>query len=259
MLPDLLKNNFLDGPALTLVKHVDEMDEIWKRLKKTYGDPKVLLSNKLDELGKMDMTKSKDSEKTMDSLHKMIATMNDLIKMSKKHGIANELFYGDGFERILRLLDDRRATKWITDSCDLELTKEQMWEDLIKFLQKEANVLQQKILLLGKSSSKDGPPLQPKDTQKPKDGDRRNDGLVHHVDPTKKDFNTSSVCSFCGEDGHVQTTGPAGSKVVQYFSCEKFAAAGPDDRFQEIKRKGFCYQCLLPGALLNHKSGKCQT
>ena len=144
MLPDLLKNNFLDGPALTLVKHVDEMDEIWKRLKKTYGDPKVLLSNKLDELGKMDMTKSKDSEKTMDSLHKMIATMNDLIKMSKKHGIANELFYGDGFERILRLLDDRRATKWITDSCDLELTKEQMWEDLIKFLQKEANVLQQR-------------------------------------------------------------------------------------------------------------------
>ena len=261
MLPELLKNNHLDGPALTLVKHVDEVDEIWKRLKKTYGDPKVLLSNKLDELTKIELSKSKDPEKTMDSLHKIIATMNDLIKMSKKHGIANELFYGDGFERILRLLDDRRATKWITDTCDLELTKEQMWEDLIEYLQKEANALRSKIRLLGKPSNKD-PPAQgpPKVNQKPKEGDGRNDTQVHHNDPTtKKDFNTSSICSFCGEDGHVQTTGPGGSKVVQYFSCEKFAAAGPDDRFQEIKRKGFCYQCLLPGALLNHKSGKCQT
>ena len=81
---------------------------------------------------------------------------------------------------------------------------------------------------------------------------------VHLAEP-KKDFNTSSLCSFCGEDGHVQTPGPGGSKVVQYFSCEKFAAADPDYRFQEIKRKGLCYQCLLPGAHLNHKSGKCQT
>ena len=187
MLPELLKNNHLDGPALTLVKHVDEVDEIWKRLKKTYGDPKVLLSNKLDELTKIELSKSKDPEKTMDSLHKIIATMNDLIKMSKKHGIANELFYGDGFERILRLLDDRRATKWITDTCDLELTKEQMWEDLIEYLQKEANVLRSKIRLLGKPSNKD-PPAQgpPKVNQKPKEGDGRNDTQVHHNDPTTK-------------------------------------------------------------------------
>ena len=137
------------------MKHVDEMDEIWKRLKKTYGDPKVLLSNKLVELCKLDLAKCKDSEKTMDALHKIIAAMTDLIKMSKKHGIANELFYGDGFERVMKLLDDRRATKWITDSCDLGLMKEQMWENLIQFLQKESNILQQKILLLGNTLKKD--------------------------------------------------------------------------------------------------------
>ena len=33
LLPDLLKNNLLADPALSLVKSVDKMDEIWKRLK----------------------------------------------------------------------------------------------------------------------------------------------------------------------------------------------------------------------------------
>ena len=34
MLPDLLKNNYLADPALSLVKILDEIDEIWTRLKR---------------------------------------------------------------------------------------------------------------------------------------------------------------------------------------------------------------------------------
>ena len=51
LLPDLLKNNLLDGPALSLVKSVDDIDEIWARLKLAYGDSKLLLSKKLNEAG----------------------------------------------------------------------------------------------------------------------------------------------------------------------------------------------------------------
>ena len=43
LLPQLLKNNFLDEPALTLVKHIDDIDEIWRRLKIAYGDSKTIL------------------------------------------------------------------------------------------------------------------------------------------------------------------------------------------------------------------------
>jgi len=32
-LPDLLKNNHLEDPALLLVKNVEDMGDIWKRLK----------------------------------------------------------------------------------------------------------------------------------------------------------------------------------------------------------------------------------
>ena len=46
MLPDLLKNNYLGDPALSLVKRLDDIDEIWTRLHKAYGDPRIMLKNK---------------------------------------------------------------------------------------------------------------------------------------------------------------------------------------------------------------------
>ena len=51
-LPDLLKNNYLDGTALVLVKGIGGLDEIWKRLKRVFGNPELLLHNKLRETEK---------------------------------------------------------------------------------------------------------------------------------------------------------------------------------------------------------------
>ena len=77
--------------------------------------------------------------------------MRDLFKMSKQHGIGYELYYGDGLERIFKLLGDARVTKWILKTCDKELSKEESWNSIIKFLEKESTVLQLKLLLLGRS------------------------------------------------------------------------------------------------------------
>ena len=46
-LPVLLKNNYLSDPALTLVRSLTTVDEIWERLKSAYGDTKMMLSRKL--------------------------------------------------------------------------------------------------------------------------------------------------------------------------------------------------------------------
>ena len=48
-LPDLLKNNYLEGLALTLVKGIKKTDEIWKRLVRAFGNPELLLKGKLRE------------------------------------------------------------------------------------------------------------------------------------------------------------------------------------------------------------------
>ena len=53
-LPDLLKNNYLENPALNLVKNVPDISEIWDRLKSAYGDAKVMMSKKVGEISKLD-------------------------------------------------------------------------------------------------------------------------------------------------------------------------------------------------------------
>ena len=47
MLPDLLKNNYLENPVLALVKSLDDITEIRTRLHKAYGDARIMLKNKL--------------------------------------------------------------------------------------------------------------------------------------------------------------------------------------------------------------------
>ena len=47
MMPDILKNNLLEGSALSLVLQVQEIDKIWARLKAAYGNPKLLLKKKI--------------------------------------------------------------------------------------------------------------------------------------------------------------------------------------------------------------------
>ena len=47
MMPDLLKNKLLEGLALSVVKSMKNTEDIWKRLKGAYDDPKLWLKKKL--------------------------------------------------------------------------------------------------------------------------------------------------------------------------------------------------------------------
>ena len=99
LMPDLLRNNHLDEPALSLVKHVDDISEVWDRLKKAYGDSKTMLQKKLQQLDSLDASwKTKDPEKTVEAISKVINVMRDLIKLSKKHNIEAKLYNGNASE-----------------------------------------------------------------------------------------------------------------------------------------------------------------
>ena len=262
LLPDLLKNNYLEGQPLSLVKDVKEIKEIWIRLKAAYGDCRFLLTKKLNEIDKIDdLRKHKDPSKTMEGIMKIINLMKDLIQLSKRHGIENKLYYGDGLEKICKLLGDNRVTRWLATACDLTEGEEQ-WDHLIEFLEQEMKVCQQKFLITSKSFESKQP------------GDGPSKGKTYHVDDaaddsskedSKRDGEMKSTqkttCSICGEYGHVETNGPSGMKLIQYFVCKKFVEMSPEDRFQTLKSKGLCTQCLFPGAKWNkgkHKEGKCQ-
>ena len=115
---DLLKNNYLEKDALTLVKNVSEIKEIWERLKEAYGNTKTLLTNKISELINCEAVKSKDPTKIINDISKISNLMRDLMQLSTEHHIENELYYSDAFDQACNLLGDERSTRWLTISCE---------------------------------------------------------------------------------------------------------------------------------------------
>ena len=114
-LADLLKNNHLEDPALSLVRRLDDIKEIWSRLQKAYGDPRILLKNKLAEVKAMGpMWRLKDADKLKDCLIKLINAMHDLLKLSKQFNIEQKLYHGEAFDIIQGMMGEPRLTKWLT-------------------------------------------------------------------------------------------------------------------------------------------------
>ena len=257
-LPDLLKNNYLDNPALSMVRSLDNITEIWERLKKVYGDKKVMLQNKLSDLTKIASSlKSKDYEQLKDGLMKLVNSMNDLIKLSKRHGIENKLYHGEGLNMIYGVLGEGRLHRWFTSIADEDLDGEALWLKLITFLERELKVVQEKSLVTARSKSNNVADNKGKKGYATFDDEIPDSGTAHYDDNS----NNSTKCHYCGESGHCTTNGAKGVPLVQYYACEKFANAPPHQRFRELRAKGLCHQCLYPGAKqtdTKHADGSCQ-
>ena len=252
LMPDLLKNNHLDDPALSLVKSNDDITEIWNRLVSAYGNPKIMLNKRLQQLDKFEaIWKIKDTEKSIDSLTKITNLMKDLLKMCEKHEIESYLFNGNAIEKIYRTLGDVRVTRWLSKTIDDDLKDENLWLKLIQFIERDVKIQQQKLALCGNIN-----------VEQKRDSKRFDQvGKVHHLESNSDHSTNNLECSICGEIDHVATTGPRGMKVIQYFTCKKFVTMTPHQRFTELRKKGLCFQCLLPGASTfdgRHKEGKCQ-
>lgn len=67
LLSDLIINSYRKDPALTMVKNLSSIDEIWNRLREAYGDTKILLTKRLQHLRNRDLNK-KDPEKLVNGL-----------------------------------------------------------------------------------------------------------------------------------------------------------------------------------------------
>ena len=253
LLPDLLKNNFLADPALTLVESLNDIDLIWQRLSDVYGNPKIMLSKRLQQLTKIDgIGKSNNPEKMINNLSRLVNMLNDVKKLAREHHIEEHLYYGDGLTKVYHLIGDSRTTKFLTSICDDDLQQREVWDKLISFLDKKRKVHQQKLLIQGQSLSHSTSD-RPHNTQPTRP--RRPDHHVHHTDGQYfQDHQRNPPadqldCVICQAKDHTATSGPRGSKIVQYFAFQRFVEMSPAERFNELKTKGLCTQCLYPGAL----------
>ena len=122
MMADILKTKLLEGPALSLVRSITDIDEIWVKLKVSCGDPKLLHLGKINQIWKL-----KDSEKVVEALSKMINTMRDLEHLACERNIQAKLYSGDGLDRIYQLLRDNRVTRWLSTICDNTYNDKELW------------------------------------------------------------------------------------------------------------------------------------
>ena len=259
LLPDLLKNNFLEDPALTLVRSIDNIDDIWFRLKKAYGDTKIMLTRKLQTLSKSDLAKTKDPEKLFYTISKFTNILREVMLLAKQHNIEANLYYGDALSKIYQQLGDNRLTRFLSNTADEELDEKQTWERLLSFLEKEEQIQQQKSIINNhKNDVKDPPSNSTKYGTARFSNKKVQDSFNSHI-------TSEPHCFFCGNsaglDEHVPTFGPGGKKIIQYFTCKRFVEKSPASRLSTLREKGFCFQCLLPGANAaqgKHQEGMCQ-
>ena len=282
MLPDILKNRCLENPALLLVKDVQDIEDIWKRLIDAYGGCKIMLQKKLSQIDGMErLSKLKDPEKIVHDLSKIINLMKDLMNLAKQHNIEEWLYHGNASEKLHWLLGEDRFRRWITQSCEMTFTSEEAkWLQLISFLEKEIKVCQHIMASSAKTDSRrrdgdrdrsDRDRANDRDRNRDRDHNRNRDRNGER-DRNSRDRENSShhtgegdqlnqTCFICGETDHVATSGPRGTKLIQYFSCKKFIEMSCAERFEELKRKNLCWQCLYPGARKDHgkhREGHCQ-
>ena len=157
MLPELLRNNYLEDLVLSLVKNIQGIEDIWNRLKKAYGDTKIMLWNRLTELQNNleKIWKIKSPEKIAESLEKIISTIKDFCSSPAGTKIESKLYNSDALGKISKLMEDGSLTKWLSSIYDEHIEGEVLREQIIVFLEKEFSIQQKEITVNENNKSKD--------------------------------------------------------------------------------------------------------
>ena len=241
LLPDFLRRNYLGGQALQLVLGIDDIDGMWDRLKMAYGNVANLISMKTENLGKeFPLWKVKGDEMVLQSLIKLKNSMGELKSLAVKHGMEHNLFHTSNLAKIMQLLGRKRqleVTKGFLGSNKSELEK---WDAVMKFLDEEIKIKEQ-CLLLDKHVRKE---------DNPRKRETMGEGNYPSLTLAPKS------CAICDKTDHIPSITSKGNAIVNYFACEKFAKMSPRQRFEELKGKKFCLQCLSPGLKAGHE-GRC--
>ncbi|MDP7406234.1 MAG: hypothetical protein QF495_05675, partial [SAR324 cluster bacterium] len=142
LLPEYLKNNYLRGQALELVKETHDLDQIWERLERSFGNVSVLLSTKLNEVDKISpLHNINNNEKLVESITKLRNCMSELKTLAGKHEIEGSLYHSSNLSKIFELIGEKRQKDITRKLIDQNKTScEDKWDAILAHLEKEAKV-----------------------------------------------------------------------------------------------------------------------
>ena len=136
---DLLRKTCLTGSARSIVIHLKTLDEIWDKLKSSYGDPTLLIHSKtkaLEKLGKC----PDHGDKRRSWFIETHSKVSRLLELATEHKQDQELYHSDvmGIVRMSlpdKLKDEFKKKVWEYEKDNnTDLSKPQLFTTMLEFL-----------------------------------------------------------------------------------------------------------------------------
>ena len=138
LLVDVLKGNHLGSNVLKLVKHLPDIETVWKKLFESFGSTELLLHNKLGELDKMGgLLKARGNEKVTFAISGMLNCLTDLSNLATDHSLESSLYHASVIDRILLLIGDHRRKRFLCETLGSNLSGVEKWNKIISLLNNE--------------------------------------------------------------------------------------------------------------------------
>ena len=143
LMVDWLKNNHLTGNAKSCVGSLDDLENIWKRLRDNYGNTEQMLLYYFGEINKLGpMVKQKSYTLKKQYLQTLINAMQDAFDLATEHDLLGELHYGQQLMKVVNSLEPYMQNAWWKLVTVESLGKPQRWTRLILYLGAELSIVQ---------------------------------------------------------------------------------------------------------------------
>ena len=133
--------------------------------------------------------------------------MTELKCLAEKHDIENDLYHGGGIHKVYEVIGFKYRDKFIRQKADKILSKKQVWELLVQFIQNEIKIYEE--INLVEETLK---------YEKPKDDRSKSNDRKGYLSKEGAYFERVNKCALCGKTDHIMTLDLFDDKVILYFS-----------------------------------------
>ena len=223
-----LRNIHLQGVAKDCIGSLDELDNIWVRLKNNFGNTELMLQyhfGRLNKLGPMNRQKTYTGKKQY--VQTLVNTLQDVMDLATEHNLQGELHYGPQLGKVVSLLEGYLQTGWYKIITEESVTKQNRWMRMIVYLDAQLSIIQTRA-----SETESYESFTPTQNTSKKVGlDNPSKEKSDRVHVSGKE-----VCNLCDEVH-------ANPKKL-FTACRKFLTMSRKNRGELVRKKKVCLQCL---------------
>ena len=267
----LLQKTCLSGTAKQACANLETVDEIWNYLKETWGNVKILFTNKVEELHKLGKCTG-SLVKQREWAVSVKTKLDHLLVLCKTHGIENDLYYSPILQEIqgglpTRIHEDFRELLMKKQrerkELGMELTRDIVVPALINFMGDVVELLTFEINydLTSNISKEQSKPVSDKGHVKRNDsqtsGKRTFSQKAKERSPKSVGKNSSqrvnkqnSRFSSPNDPKEVDCV-LCKSKHTHVHYCEVFQKAKVRERYELLKKAKVCFRCLRMDSEVN--------